>query len=169
MLSMDTWNTSNEAINILEKDKYLHLWSDSVVPMRSVNAYGVRGREGKMPYARPVYKNGRVKLNDIVAENMFRLSETLASKTQNCGLIDETIDGGDSLCFGREEMLPAFETGVCGKQNRAFAMPGGDEPEEVFCGVSVKGIIAKFIEVEDIVFFVTLEGSGVSTVDEGSV
>ena len=43
MLSTDTWNTSNEAINILGKDKYPHLWNDSEVPMRSADAYGGRG------------------------------------------------------------------------------------------------------------------------------
>ena len=48
-------------------------------------------------------------------------------------------------------------------------MPCGDEPEEVFCGVGVKGVVAEFIEVEDVVFFVPLEGSGVGAVDEGGV
>ena len=45
-------------------------------------------------------------------------------------------------------------------------MSGGDEPEEVFCGVGIEGVIAEFVEVEDVVLFVAPESFGIGSVDE---
>jgi hypothetical protein len=64
---------------------------------------------------------------------------------------------------------PTVKAGVCGKQNGAFEMPCGDEPEEVLCVVVVKGAVAEFVEVEDVAFFVPSESFGVGAVDEGGV
>ena len=84
-------------------------------------------------------------------------------------MVDEPVDGGDSLCFGAEEGVPIVEAGVGGEEDRALSMSGGDEPEEMFCGVGIKGSVAKFVEVEEIVFFITPEGSVVGLVDQRGV
>ena len=43
-------------------------------------------------------------------------------------------------------------------------MSCGDEPEEVLYGVGVKGVVAEFVEVEDVAFFVAFESFGVGAV-----
>jgi hypothetical protein len=51
---MVTWNISNEAINIVGKDKYLHLWSDSERHMCSVNAYAGQRSVPELPFNLPL-------------------------------------------------------------------------------------------------------------------
>ena len=105
----------------------------------------------------------------ILAEDLPGLSEALAGEAEDGGLVDEPVDGGDGLGFGGEEGAPVVEAGVGGEEDGAFSMPGGDEPEEMLCGVGIEGCVAEFVEVEDIVFFVVPEGSVVGAVDQGGV
>jgi hypothetical protein len=48
-------------------------------------------------------------------------------------------------------------------------MSRGDESEEMLCGIGIEGVVAEFVEVEDVVLFVFPEGSVVATVDQGGV
>lgn len=48
-------------------------------------------------------------------------------------------------------------------------MPCGDEPEEVLYGIGVKGVVAEFVEVEDVAFFVAFESLSVRAVYAGGV
>lgn len=106
---------------------------------------------------------------EVLTEDLPGLSEAFTGEAKDGGLVDEPVDGGDGLGFGGEERVPVFEACVGSEEEGALTMAGGDEPEEMLCGVGVKGVVAKFVEVEDVVFFVTLEGSVVGTVDEGGV
>jgi hypothetical protein len=104
-----------------------------------------------------------------LAEDVLGLSEALAGEAEDGGLIDEAVDGGDSLCFGGEERAPVVEACVGGEEDGSLSMSRGDEPEEVLCGVGIEGVVAEFVEVEDVVLFVFPEGSVVATVDQGGV
>ena len=73
------------------------------------------------------------------------MAETLSGEPKDGSCIDEAVDGSNGGGFGREKIPPLAKAGVGGEYDRALAVSGGNQAEEVVGGLGVERLIAKLV------------------------